>query len=66
MDLSGEHVFLPSGAPIKVVDTTAAGDTFNAGDLSVIAKGGSSATAMQAGHAMADRVIAACDAIDPE
>lgn len=66
LDLSGQHVFKPSGPPIKVADTTAAGDSFNAGYLSAIAKGEGSAVAMQAGHALAGRVIAAPGAIVPE
>ncbi|MEX0281274.1 MAG: sugar kinase [Arenibacterium sp.] len=43
--------------PVHVVDTTAAGDSFNASFLAEIACGGSVAEAMQAGHALASRVI---------
>lgn len=40
-----------------VVDTTAAGDSFNAGYLAATATGRSSITAMEAGHALALKVI---------
>ncbi|WP_368188498.1 sugar kinase [Aestuariibius sp. HNIBRBA575] len=66
LDLAGEHVFEPSNVKINVVDTTAAGDSFNAGYLAAIALGQSSGQAMQAGHDLAGRVIAAPGAIIPE
>lgn len=66
LDLSGAHVFVPSGAAVNVVDTTAAGDSFNAGYLAAVAQGQGSAEAMAAGHTLAGRVIAAPGAIIPE
>lgn len=41
----------------KVVDTTAAGDSFNAGFLAEIAGGASQSDAMQMGHSIASRVV---------
>lgn len=49
----------------KVVDTTAAGDSFNAGYLSAILTGGSHQQAMLAGQQCATRVIACRGAIVP-
>jgi 2-dehydro-3-deoxygluconokinase len=46
-----------------VVDTTAAGDSFNAGFLYQYATGGSLANAMQAGHNLASKVIQSSGAI---
>lgn len=66
LDLSGAHVFTPSGPPVTVVDTTAAGDSFNAGYLAAIAQGQDSAAAMAAGHALAGKVIGVRGAIIPE
>lgn len=66
LDLSGQNTFSDSAKPIKVVDTTAAGDSFNAGYLGAIARGEGAAAAMAAGHALAGRVIAAPGAIVPE
>ncbi len=66
LDLSGTHVFAVPAEPINVVDTTAAGDSFNAGYLSAIALGQSPLQAMAAGHALAARVIAIPGAIIPE
>ena len=54
----------PTVAPArKVVDTTAAGDSFNAGYLAGLAKGQSSEDAMIAGHNLALQVIAKPGAI---
>lgn len=47
----------------KVVDTTAAGDSFNAGYLAALAKGDNPAQAMIAGHNLALKVIAKPGAI---
>lgn len=56
-----------TGAPTaKIVDTTAAGDSFNAGYLSSILSGDDDQTALQAGHACALRVIAHRGAIIPK
>ncbi len=46
-----------------VVDTTAAGDSFNAGFLSVIINGGSIDEAMMAGHNLAMQVVQKAGAI---
>ncbi len=51
--------------PVVVVDTTAAGDSFNAGYLSVILDGGDDRTALHAGHDCAMRVIGHSGAIIP-
>ncbi|MEO9864350.1 MAG: sugar kinase [Yoonia sp.] len=66
LDLSGAYDFKPSAEPIKVVDTTAAGDSFNAGYLASIARGNSQLDAMKAGHVLAGRVIASPGAIIQE
>lgn len=56
----------PGFAPIKkVVDTTAAGDSFNAGFLSQIALGREEAQALVTGHEIASQVIQAKGAIVP-
>ncbi len=57
---AGGAVFAP--APV-VVDTTAAGDSFNAGFLSVIINGGSIDEAMMAGHNLAMQVVQKAGAI---
>ena len=57
---AGGAVFAP--APV-VVDTTAAGDSFNAGFLSVIINGGSVDEAMMAGHNLAMQVVQKAGAI---
>lgn len=50
---------------VKVVDTTAAGDSFNAGYLSATLAGADEQTALQAGHACSVRVIGHKGAIIP-
>lgn len=55
-----------SEAVVDVVDTTAAGDSFNAGYLSAILLGNDEQFALQAGHACALRVIAHRGAIIPK
>lgn len=63
--LSGvQHDIVFPPAP-KVVDTTAAGDSFNAGYLYQHAIGGTEAEAMNSGHAIASQVIGAKGAIVP-
>ena len=52
-------------SPHRVVDTTAAGDSFNAGYLSSILTGKNEHEALQAGHACALRVISHSGAIIP-
>lgn len=52
-------------ASVKVVDTTAAGDSFNGGYLSAALEGGDDQAAMQAGHACSVRVIGHSGAIIP-
>lgn len=49
----------------RVVDSTAAGDSFNAAYIAAILQGRSEAEALKAGHALAIRVIAARGAILP-
>ena len=57
MDLGPEGHALKVPIAENVVDTTAAGDSFNAGYLAAAATGCSSIKAMEAGHALALKVI---------
>ena len=57
MDLGSEGHALNVPVARNVVDTTAAGDSFNAGYLAATATGRSSIQAMEAGHALALKVI---------
>ena len=50
---------------IRVVDTTAAGDSFNAGYLCAVLNGADEQAALQAGHACSARVIGHSGAIIP-
>ncbi len=50
----------------KVVDSTAAGDSFNAGFLAAVAQGSSDLDAARAGHVLAAKVICHRGAIIPE
>jgi len=58
LDLSNE-------LPVEVVDTTAAGDSFNAGYLSAVLDGGDDQAALRAGHACSVRVIGHSGGIIP-
>ncbi|MDJ0825676.1 MAG: sugar kinase [Rhodobacter sp.] len=61
----GEPVDLAFAPAAKVVDTTAAGDSFNGGYLAALLTGGSQAEALQAGHDLACQVVAETGAIVP-
>ena len=52
--------------PVRVVDSTAAGDSFNAGYLGAVVLGEPEDRAIRAGHELAVKVIAAKGAILPE
>ena len=63
--LSGQGRDAPFPPVTKVVDTTAAGDSFNAGFLSQITLGQTQEMALFTGHAIASQVIQAKGAIVP-
>ena len=65
LSLSGQDFQTQVAAVEKVVDTTAAGDSFNAGYLSQIVLGQGEAKALQTGHSIAAQVIQAKGAIVP-
>lgn len=60
-----ERVFVPSLPGIKPIDTTAAGDSFNAGYLAARFRGASLTAAAEAGHRLAATVICHVGAIIP-
>ncbi len=60
----GEAISFPEAT--HIVDTTAAGDSFNAGYLSALLSGANDSAAMLAGHNCSLRVIANSGAIIPE
>ncbi|MEL6682608.1 MAG: sugar kinase [Pseudomonadota bacterium] len=62
LGLDGSVIAVPD-QPVRVVDTTAAGDSFNAAYLASILSGDSNANAIAAGHSLACRVIAERGAI---
>lgn len=61
----GEHFAVPALKVEKVVDTTAAGDSFSAAYLASRLKGGSPEQAAVAGHGLASRVIQVPGALIP-
>ncbi|MEM6888606.1 MAG: sugar kinase [Pseudomonadota bacterium] len=61
----GQAVDQPYEAARAVVDTTAAGDSFNGGYLGAILTGASQAASLQAGHRLAARVVSHPGAIIP-
>ncbi|MGU9857551.1 sugar kinase [Pseudomonas sp. LF245] len=62
---NGEHFAVPAIKVEKVVDTTAAGDSFSAAYLASRLKGGSPQEAAVAGHRLASRVIQLPGALIP-
>lgn len=65
LPINGEAAAGPFAKAEKVVDTTAAGDSFNAAYLSAILNGATSAEAAEQAHALAMQVIGAPGAIVP-
>lgn len=65
--MAGEKLEVPAIAlpPERVVDTTAAGDSFSAGYLAARLNGGSAQRAAQRGHLLAATVIQHRGAIIP-
>ena len=61
----GESFEVPAQKVERVVDTTAAGDSFSAAYLASRLKGGSPAEAAEAGHRLASRVIQVPGALIP-
>lgn len=62
LETGASHIYDP--APV-VVDTTAAGDSFNGGYLGALLTGETQRTALRAGHDLATRVVAYRGAIIP-
>ena len=61
----GEHFEVPAQVVERVIDTTAAGDSFSAGYLASRLRGGSPVEAAEAGHRLASRVIQVPGALIP-
>lgn len=66
LDLAGEVEMRAAPSVVNVVDTTAAGDSFNAGFLAALARGQGAAAALDAGHTLASVVIQHRGAIIPD
>ncbi len=65
IDPTMREIDLNDTSPVQVIDTTAAGDSFNAGYLSAVLSGHDEQAAMRAGHACSTRVIGHRGAIIP-
>ncbi|WP_095143309.1 MULTISPECIES: sugar kinase [unclassified Pseudomonas] len=65
IDCAGERFEVPAQRVERVVDTTAAGDSFSAAYLACRLGGGTAAQAAEAGHQLASRVIQAPGALIP-
>ncbi len=66
MDLATGEVFSPPETNIRVVDSTAAGDSFNAAYIAAIVSGKDPVAALEAGHNLAVKVIGKSGAIIEE
>lgn len=63
--LLADGTWIPASAPVRIVDTTGAGDSFNAAWLDARLQGADAATAALAGNRLAARVIGHPGAIMP-
>ena len=61
----GEQVTQSYPPASRVIDTTAAGDSFNGGYLAALQTGATQAEALMAGHRLASHVVGAKGAIVP-